>query len=49
MTDDLTTVLDEISGVAEKTDRDEIRALADRLTDAPRVFVAGEGRSGLSP
>lgn len=47
MTDDLTTVLDEITGVAAKTDRGQIRALADRLTSAPRVFVAGEGRSGL--
>jgi 6-phospho-3-hexuloisomerase len=47
MTDDLTTVLAEITGVAEKTDRDQIRDFADRLTGAARVFVAGEGRSGL--
>ena len=47
MTDDLTTVLDEITGVAAKTDRGQISALADRLTSAPRVFVTGEGRSGL--
>ncbi|MGI8433456.1 MAG: 6-phospho-3-hexuloisomerase [Nocardioidaceae bacterium] len=47
MTDDLTTVLNEITGVADKTDRDQISALVDRLTSAPRVFVVGEGRSGL--
>jgi 6-phospho-3-hexuloisomerase len=47
MTDDLTTVLDEITGVAAKTDRAQIAALVDRLMTAPRVFVAGEGRSGL--
>jgi 6-phospho-3-hexuloisomerase len=47
MPDDLTTVLDEITGVATKTDRDQIGVLVDRLAGAPRVFVAGEGRSGL--
>jgi 6-phospho-3-hexuloisomerase len=47
MTDDLTTVLSEITGVADKVDRDHIGALVDRLVRAPRVFVAGEGRSGL--
>ena len=47
MTDDLTTVLGEITGVAEKTDREQIAALVDRLTGAPKVFVTGEGRSGL--
>ena len=47
MPDDLTTVLDEISGVAGSTDRAQISALVNRLTSAPRVFVAGEGRSGL--
>ncbi len=45
--DDLTTVLIEIQGVAEKVDRDQLGALVDRLVEAPRVFVAGEGRSGL--
>lgn len=47
MTDDLTTVLTEIAGVAEKVDRDQISTLVERLVDAPRVYVAGEGRSGL--
>lgn len=45
--DDLTTVLGEIQGVAANVDRDAVTALVDRLTGAPRVFVAGEGRSGL--
>ena len=47
MPDDLTTVLAEITGVAEKVDRAQIGALVERLGSAPRVFVAGEGRSGL--
>lgn len=47
MTDDLTTVLAEIQGVAEKVDRDQLGGLVDRLLAARRVFVAGEGRSGL--
>lgn len=47
MTDDLTTVLGEITGVAEKTDREQLTGLVDRLIGAPRVFVTGEGRSGL--
>ena len=47
MSDDLTTVLAEIAGVATKVDRDQVGQLADRLAAAPRVFVTGEGRSGL--
>lgn len=47
MPDDLTTVLGEIAGVAAKVDREQVGQLADRLVDAPRVFVTGEGRSGL--
>jgi 6-phospho-3-hexuloisomerase len=47
MSDDLTTVLREITGVADKIDRGQIGAFVDRLTSAPRVFVSGEGRSGL--
>lgn len=47
MSDDLHTVLTEIRGVADKVDRDQIGVLVDRLLAAPRVFVAGEGRSGL--
>lgn len=45
--DDLTAVLTEIGGVAHKIDRDELTGLAHRLVSAPRVHVAGEGRSGL--
>jgi len=48
MTDDnLNTVLLEIEGVASKTDRGDIDSLVDRVMKAPRVFVTGEGRSGL--
>jgi len=45
--DNLSTVLLEIEGVAAKTDHRQIDTLVDRLMDAPRVFVTGEGRSGL--
>jgi 6-phospho-3-hexuloisomerase len=47
VTDDITTVLAEIHGVLEKVDPAGVGTLVDRLTSAPRVFVAGEGRSGL--
>lgn len=46
-TDDLSTVVAEIEGVATKVDRASLAALAERLDAAPRVFIAGEGRSGL--
>lgn len=45
--DDLSTVLTEIQGVAAQVDRSQVERLVDRLDDAARVFVAGEGRSGL--
>lgn len=45
--DDLTTVLTEIRGVCERIDRDQLTTLVDGLIDAPRIHVAGEGRSGL--
>ncbi len=45
--DDLSTVLTEIRGVAEKVERDQLAALVEQLLAAPRVFVAGQGRSGL--
>lgn len=47
MRDDMTAVLAEIRGVLDKVDPSEIDTLVDRLEQAPRVFVAGEGRSGL--
>lgn len=46
-TDDLQTVMGEIGSAVAKVDRSQINALVDRLTEVPRVFVAGEGRSGL--
>lgn len=46
-TDDLSTVLAEIGNVAQKIEHEQVRAFVDRLVEAPRVFVAGEGRSGL--
>ncbi|MFP5346652.1 MAG: 6-phospho-3-hexuloisomerase [Actinomycetes bacterium] len=43
----LDVVLGEITGVVGKVDREQVRALADVLGSADRVFVAGEGRSGF--
>jgi 6-phospho-3-hexuloisomerase len=43
----MSTVLAEIQGVADKVDEPDVERLVDRLLAAPRVFVAGEGRSGL--
>jgi 6-phospho-3-hexuloisomerase len=45
--DSLSTVQTEIAQVLEKVDRADIGALVDRLASAGRVFVTGEGRSGL--
>lgn len=45
--DPLDTVLTEIAGVLAKVSRGDIDALVERLAGARRVFVAGEGRSGL--
>jgi 6-phospho-3-hexuloisomerase len=47
MSSDMDTVLAEIQGVLRKVDEADIERLVDRLLAAPRVFVAGEGRSGL--
>ncbi|MGN6574324.1 MAG: 6-phospho-3-hexuloisomerase [Nocardioides sp.] len=47
MTSDIATVLAEIDGVLDKVDEDGVQRLVERLLSAPRVFVAGEGRSGL--
>jgi 6-phospho-3-hexuloisomerase len=47
MTDQLTTVLTEISGVAAHVDRAQLDALAKSLMAADRIFVTGEGRSGF--
>lgn len=40
-------VLGEITGVVGRVDREQVRALADVVGSADRVFVAGEGRSGF--
>jgi 6-phospho-3-hexuloisomerase len=45
--DPVDTVLHEIDTVLAAVDRADIDALAGRLVAAGRVFVAGEGRSGL--
>ena len=46
-TDLIDIVLQEMTTVLARVSRDEVRALADRLNAAPRVFVTGEGRSGF--
>jgi 6-phospho-3-hexuloisomerase len=46
-TDPVDTVLTEISQVLSKVSRSDLADLTDRLAGADRVFVAGEGRSGL--
>lgn len=43
----LTTILHEIQQVIEEMDEREVDALAAALLAAPRIFVTGEGRSGL--
>lgn len=41
------TVITEIEGVLSKVSSSEVADLADRLSGASRVLVAGEGRSGF--
>ena len=43
----LATILEEIQHVAKAIDERQIVALADALLAAPRIFLTGEGRSGL--
>lgn len=43
----LKTILSEIEQVIDKIDQAKIDTFADQLLAAPRVFVTGEGRSGL--
>ncbi|HEX2132129.1 MAG TPA: 6-phospho-3-hexuloisomerase [Actinophytocola sp.] len=47
MADPLETIQDELAAVLPRVDRERLAAFTDRLADAGRVFVAGEGRSGL--
>ncbi|MCY0905930.1 6-phospho-3-hexuloisomerase [Arthrobacter sp. H14-L1] len=43
----LDVVLSEITTVVQGVKREDIQRLADVLAGAPRIFAAGEGRSGL--
>ena len=43
----LTTILAEISQVLSQIPEDDLEITAKRLEQAPRIFVIGEGRSGL--
>lgn len=43
----LTTILAEISQVLSHIPEDDLEITAKRLEQAPRIFVIGEGRSGL--
>jgi len=43
----LDVVLSEITGVVQRVEREDIRRLTDVLAGAPRIFAAGEGRSGF--
>jgi 6-phospho-3-hexuloisomerase len=43
----LDVVLAEVTAVVAAVSRQEVRRLADVLSAAPRIFVAGEGRSGF--
>lgn len=43
----LATILDEIQHVVNEIDERQVDALADALLASPRIFVTGEGRSGL--
>jgi 6-phospho-3-hexuloisomerase len=45
--DPLTTIARELEPVLARVDRDELHATVHALEEAPRVFVTGEGRSGL--
>ncbi|WP_433876296.1 6-phospho-3-hexuloisomerase [Sinomonas atrocyanea] len=45
--DSLTTIARELEPVLAGVDRDELEGTVRALEEAPRVFVTGEGRSGL--
>lgn len=45
--DPLSAILEELTAVAEKVDREQMDELVDVLVSAQRIFVAGMGRSGL--
>lgn len=43
----LTTVLGELSGLFEEWSTDQVETLAKEIEAAPRIFIAGAGRTGL--
>jgi 6-phospho-3-hexuloisomerase len=45
--DEIGTILDELSGALQRLDRADLAALVHEVMTAPRVFVTGEGRSGF--
>ncbi len=45
--DPLTAILEELTRVAARIDRDQMSRLVDVIAGARRIFVAGMGRSGL--
>ncbi len=48
MIDVLRTILNEIEDVVDKVDEEELQAVMDEVDKKKRIFVCGEGRSGLS-
>ncbi|SFB20343.1 MULTISPECIES: 6-phospho-3-hexuloisomerase [unclassified Bacillus (in: firmicutes)] len=43
----MNAILEELSGVLEQVDYESIHEVTDQLLKAKRIFVSGEGRSGL--
>jgi 6-phospho-3-hexuloisomerase len=43
----LSTIVAEIEHVINETDENQVHSFASKLFAAPRLFVTGEGRSGL--
>ena len=48
MVEVLRTIMDEVEDVIGKVKEEELDAMVNKLDPSKRVFVAGEGRSGLS-
>lgn len=47
MTDVLRIIMDEIGNVIDKVKEEELQAVTDEIDQSRRIFVCGEGRSGL--
>lgn len=45
--DELRTIIGEIEGVVDRIDRDEMAGVLEAIRKETRIFVSGEGRSGL--